>query len=104
MTSGAMDPSGRHLGDICAHVGVTWRAFGPIWGHLGHPGGTTWGHIGRVGDHPGVQGGLREGHVLKTFCFKVILRHLKKPQDEARNFEEDSMRAQGVLWEGHVLK
>ena len=31
-------------------------------------------------------------------------RHPKKPQDEARNFEDDSRRAQGGLWEGHVLK
>ena len=62
------------------------------------------GHIGRVRDHQGVQGERREGHVLQTLCFKVILRHLKKPQDEARNFEEDSMRAQVVLWEGHVLE
>ena len=48
--------------------------------------------------------GPLEGHVLQTLRLKVILRHLKKPQDEARNFEEDSRRAQGVLWEGHVLK
>ena len=75
-----------------------------MWGSFGPSGGTTWGHIGRVGDHPGVQGGPREGHVLQTLCFNVILKHLKKPQDEARNFEEDSRRAQGVLWEGPVLK
>ena len=92
------------MGVIGTHLGATWGRFGPIWGHLGHPGGTTWGHIGRVRDHQGVQGEPREGHVLQTLCFKVILRHLKKPQDEARNFEEDSMRAQVVLWEGHVLE
>ena len=54
------------------------------------------------------QGGSKEGpwegHVLQTLCFKVILKHVKKPQDEARNFEEDSRRAQGVLCEDHVLK
>ena len=47
------------------------------------------------------QGVLWEGHVLK-YCswlqpgvlFAEEWRHLKKPQDEARNFEEDSRRAQ----------
>ena len=42
--------------------------------------------------------------MLQTLCFKVILKHAKKPQDEARNFEEDSRQAQGVLWESHVLE
>ena len=42
--------------------------------------------------------------MLQTLCFKVILRHLEKPQDEARNFEDDSRRAHEGLWEDHVLK
>ena len=51
-----------------------------------------------------VQGGLREGHVLQTICFKLFLRHPKKPHDDIRNFEDGTGRAQGGLWEGHVLK
>ena len=40
----------------------------------------------------------------QEYFFVEEWRHLKKPQDEARNFEEDARRAQGVLWGGHVLK
>ena len=81
------------MGEIWTHLGVMWAIRVDVCRH-----------IRRVRDHPGVQGGPREGYVLQILCFNVILIHLEKPQDEARNFEEDSMRAQGVLWEGHVLK
>ena len=62
-----------------------------------------------------VQGGPKEGSgramcsnnapgCSQEYFFAEEWRHLKKPQDEARNFEEDSRKAQRVLWEGHVLK
>ena len=84
------DAPGCHLGKIRTHLGVIRGD--DLGAHRAHQGRT------------GVQGGPREGHVLQTLCLKVILRHLKKHQDEARNFEEDSRRAQGGLWEGHVLE
>ena len=39
----------------------------------------------------------------QEYFFAEEWRH-PKPQDEARNFREDSRRAKGVPWEGNVLK
>ena len=55
------------------------------------------------------------GHVLQTICFKLFLKHPKKPQDEPRNFEEGQGWVQGGYregqrmsnggpWEGNVLR
>ena len=33
--------------------------------------------------------------MLQTICFKLFLRHTKKPQDEPVNFDEGPRRAQG---------
>ena len=53
-------------------------------------------------------GGPWEGNVLQTLCFKVLLRHPKKPRDEPRNFEEGLGRVQrwslGGPQEGHMLQ
>ena len=48
-------------------------------------------------------GGPREGHVLQTICFKLFLRHPKKPQDEPRNFEEGPGWVQGEHREGQRM-
>ena len=39
--------------------------------------------------------------MLQTLCFKLILRHTKKPQDEPENFDEGSTRTQGGEREVH---
>ena len=46
--------------------------------------------------------------MLQTICFKLFLRHPKKPQDEPRNFEEGpgwvKLESLGGPREGHMLQ
>ena len=104
---GNLGPFGGHLEEIWTHLGVTWAIWEVIRGIQGSLGDDS----GASRVHPGSPGGSSEGPG-RAMCSnnasgcsqEHFLLSPKKPQDEARNFEDGAGRAQGGRWEGHVLK